>query len=93
MKRTLAIPVLSKYLVKRECLLKAKNILFHNEIDMKLEPLAEEIFAHTVLYYIAKFLNWKWLLLHANPIDLEDGGDKPHRKIIYKIIWIIIPSR
>ena len=90
--RTLLIPVNIAYLVKKECIMKAKTILFHNQIDMRLQPLAEEIRANTILYYIAKQFHWNWLQSRTNPINLEDGNNKLYRRIIYKIIWII-PSR
>ena len=67
-------------------------------MNIEVHECAEEIYAHTVMYYFAMKLKkihiyWRWLILHANPIDMQDNGDALHRKIIYKIIWILIPSK
>lgn len=92
-KRTIAIKVRGDYKSKIKCLARARELIEANKITMDLQKLAEEIYAHYFLYIIGTKIHWNWLIIHANPIDLEDGGDKWYRQLGYKIIWIIIPSR
>lgn len=97
-KKTLQLDVREKFLYKDNCTLEARMLVNAKRITMDIQECAEEIYAHTIAYYSAKSLekfNIKcdWLTSHSNPIDLEDGGDKPVRKVIYKLIWNVIPSR
>lgn len=96
MKKTLQLPVSRTYLSKPICLAKANELVTTGQIDMNVQECAEEIYAHTVIYYegikIQKKFNSKIvneLINHANPIDLEDGGDTKARKLAYKAIWLI----
>ena len=98
-KLSIAIQVDRRYLSKQESINEAKNILFKNDLHMSLQECSEEIYAHAVIYYLLlpfkKYdINWiRRILLHADPIDLEYNGDNPRRKKIYKLIWILIPSK
>lgn len=97
-KRAIAIPVDKKFLRKASSMVQARMLVSSRQIDMNIQECAEEIYAHTVVFYCLDTLkkihiNCSWLINHANPIDLEDGGDKPYRKVIYKLIWKLIPSR
>lgn len=98
MSKTLQLDIREKFLNKDNCILEARMLVNAKRVDMVIQECAEEIYAHTVAYYSAKSLeklNIKcdWLTRHADPIDLEDGGDKPLRKVVYKLIWNVIPSR
>ena len=96
--KIISIPVQKEYLKKSACIVKARMLVSSNQISMDIQECAEEIYAHTVVYYCADSLkkyhiNFEGIINHANPIDLEDGGDTKPRKILYKLIWKVIPSR
>ena len=83
-------------LYKKNCLSKAEKILKSGEITgMTPEELAAEIYFHACIFKIAKPLAAKkiplftWLAKHADPIDLESGGDKPFRKLIFRLYWLL----
>lgn len=83
-----------RYLNKSYCLEAAATLIdTEGLLKMDIRECAYEIYAHTVAYYFAEKLkkfNMKldWLISHANPIDLEDGGDKPWRKAAYRVLWL-----
>ena len=63
---------------------------------MTQQELAEEIFAHAVAYYDGPLLAgipgigddiMNYLVSHANPIDVADGGDSFIRKVAFSAIW------
>ena len=91
-KKKLHLKMNKDYLNKHYCLNKALELIEKGKIDMKPVPLAAEMFSHAVLYVIGNKMHWKWLLDHADPIDVEDGGDKLYRRIGYFIIWHLWPS-
>lgn len=90
----------SSYREKDNCLKKAEELILRNDVkDMTERKLAKEIFAHAVAYYKAeKFKNipvigekvYNYLIKHANPIDIVDGGDTLIRRIEYNIVWFIL---
>ena len=96
-KKTFTLPVKYEYLNKRVCKDKAKVI--SPKIYIERQMCAEEIFAHAVMFFGAEKINRKfhihlnWILRHADPIDLEEGGDSLHRRIVYRLIWKLVPSR
>lgn len=99
-KRTYIIDMSSDYRDKNKCMDEAYYIYIHDLISgMSENAIAKEIYAHAVIYYILiRFANKGYrfidnILHHCDPIDLEDGGDKWYRKIIYEIIWLIMPSK
>ena len=98
-KKKVHIPVDRIFLDKDRSMIEARMLVNSRRIDMSIQECAEEIYSHAIMFYWAMWLkeklhiNWKWLIKHANPIDMEDGGDTKHRKIIYKLIWLMIPSR
>ena len=96
-KKVFALPVKHEYLNKKVCIEKAKDLA--PRININKHWCAEEIFAHAVMFYGAEKLNKKfhlglhWILRHADPIDLEEGGDSKHRIIVYRLIWRLVPSK
>ena len=97
-KKKVHIPVEEKYLIKDNCIIEARMLINVKNLKMTVQECAEEIYAHTVMYYCSEkikklHIDWKWLSDHANPIDMEDGGDAKHRKIVYKTIWLMVPSK
>lgn len=92
------LEVSKDYLNKDNCLRKANELVSSGQLDMDVQDCAEEIFAHAVIFYgcekLSKLhMNLTWLKDHANPIDLEDGGDKPERMFAYQVIWEFIPGK
>jgi len=87
-----------KYREKRNCLLKAEELISNNIVKgMSNKKLAKEIFAHAVAYYNAEDFGkipiigrriYNYLIKHANPIDIVDGGDTFIRKLEYNIVWL-----
>ncbi len=95
-KKTMAVPVEVSLLSKKNCLSKAEKILQNGEITgMSATELAAEIYFHACISAISKPLAAKnipvftWLAKHADPIDLESGGDKPFRKLIFRLYWLL----
>ena len=85
-----------EYLNKSYCLNYSKNLISRGMVkDMTPLEVAQEIYAHTVMYYAYSSYRFvgigedirRELLEHANPIDIEDGGDSFGRKAVYGIIW------
>lgn len=82
------------YLVKTVCSATAYFIVARGYVcDMTEIQIEQEIYAHAVFYYSA--IKWKhdtrlkqYIIKHADPIDLQDGGDTIFRRICYHLIWI-----
>ena len=84
-----------KFLNKDYCLDKAKLIYNIKKLDMSVIDIAKELYAHAVLYYYGNKLKdnnnlKRYIIEHCERIDLEVGGDKPARKIVYNLIWLLI---
>ena len=97
MKKHISIPNKRDYLVKENCLVEARKLVTSGKIDMEIKECAKEIFAHAVVLHAATMITpiaekCKYLIEHADPIDLEDGGDTPERQRLYRIIWDAVPS-
>ena len=63
---------------------------------MTTRQISEEIYTHAFVYYNFKYLpefirnmkiSKRIYNSAANGIDLEDDGDKLHRRICYSLIW------
>ncbi len=84
------------FLKKNYCLKFANGLIQQGRVKrMTQQEIAEEIFAHAVIYYS---LNGKYtfglgtaladyFVDHARVIDIVDGGDSSFRKSIYNMIW------
>ena len=97
MKRSISIPNDKKYLIKENCLDEARKLVTSGKIDMEIKECAKEIFAHAVVLYSTSMIKpiadkCKYIKEHADPIDLEDGGDTPERQRMYRLIWDVVPS-
>lgn len=94
MKHTVQLEVTKEYLDKSMCLKKAHELIDNGQLQMEVCDCAREIFAHAMIFYKAKEcekypIDLSLLKKHANPIDLEDGGDTLPRRCVYNAIWLI----
>ena len=91
--RRLSFRVDRKYLSRKECLIRAREIRDAGLIDMGEKELAMEIFFHTRIYYWFRKLYrlpvFSWIVDRADPIDLADGGDTKLRRFFFRLLWII----
>lgn len=89
------IPITEDMLSKDYCLQRAGEIKSSGQITgMTKQQIAEEIYAHAVVYYYgseaeqATGMNLSFVLDHTRDgIDLCNGGDSWKRKMAYKAIW------
>ena len=95
-KKTLSLPAETSLTFKKLCVLKSRNILRERTITgMSEKDLAAELYFHACIAKAAKPLAEKkipffvWLFEHADPIDLESGGDTPFRKVIFRFFWFL----
>ena len=93
--KTLSIPVKREYLNKAHCRREAQKILADKLIDgMTERQLAAEIYFHAVAYYFCeragRFHRYK---MHADPIDICDGGDTGLRRAVFSACWLLKRSR
>ena len=99
MGKKFSIPVKKDYLEKPKCIMEARYLVEDRHLQMSIQECAEEIYGHTVAYFCANKIRnihlscIQDLIARANPIDLEDGGDTKKRKVMFKTIWCIVPSR
>ena len=93
---SLSIRVEPKYLSKNECLIKAREILDGGLIDMDEKELAREIYSHTRAFYwfkrFEKIPGPRLIVTRADPIDLQDGGDRWIMRLLFRIVWLICPG-
>ncbi len=81
------------YLNKQYCITEAKRMLAEGIlVDMSEQEIAEELFAHAWLLHTFAKLPFRPKLIgriiaHADPIDLQNGGDKAHRMLAFRLIW------
>lgn len=90
------------YLSKTACLVKATSIIWNGKVTgMDILSLAQEIYAHNVAYYLLsgitgigiKSSTITTLRSHANPCDIENGGDSFGMRVTYALIWgVYIPG-
>ena len=93
MKKTYSVDVSGPKLSKKECLHRAQMILREGRITEMTElELAKELYFHAWFYHTFKrFRKYNRVLdelvRHADPADLEDGGDTPFRRFCYSAVW------
>lgn len=94
--KTYAVSMSGKYKNKDNCLSKATQIINNGYITgMTKLQIAQEIYAHAIIYYNADAARslignedvFGYLMDHANPVNLEDGGDTWARRMAYSAIW------
>ena len=90
----ISVKVRREFLGKQACLAEACRILSEGHLDNMNEiQLAREIRFHALAYYFCDRTGWlKSMKAHADPIDLEAGGDTLLRRIVYTVSWKI-PER
>ena len=90
----LSLKVRREFLDKDECIAEARRLLSEGYIkNMDEIQLAHEIRFHALAYYFCEKAGWlKSIKAQADPIDLDDGGDKGFRKAVYAASWMI-PAR
>jgi hypothetical protein len=89
--KVLSIRVKREFLNKDECLREAKAILAEGKISgMSEKQLAREIYSHALAFFVCdKILPLRWLKRYADPIDMQDGGDRPLRRAAFAVSWIM----
>lgn len=84
------------YLRKSTCTATASGLYYSKQVTgMSIQEIAEEIYAHAVLFYNAANTNVTavnaaavvYIMQHAGVIDIENGGDTAARKTAYSMIW------
>ena len=99
MKKRYAVRVHERMRLKKECMDIAQQFIAEGRITgMSTLSLAQELYFHA--WFSSTFGKYKGvnrsldsLLLHADPADLEDGGDKWYRRCAYGIIWYLTKGR
>lgn len=87
----ITVKVRKELLDKDECIKEARKLLSEGHINnMNEMQLAREIRFHALVYYFCERTGWlKGMKSHADPIDLNDGGDTGFRRAVYAASWII----
>ena len=87
----ISIKVRKGLLDKDESLSEARKILSEGHINNMDElHLAREIRFHALAYYFCEKTGFpKGMKAHADPIDLNDGGDTGFRRAVYAASWRI----
>ena len=87
----ISLKVRKELLDKDECLTIARKLLSEGTINnMDEMQLAREIRFHALIYYFCKRTGLlKGMKAHADPIDLNDGGDTGFRRVVYAASWKI----
>lgn len=90
----ISIKVRKELLDKEESLAEARKLLSEGYINNMDEiQLAREIRFHALAYYFCERTGFlKGMKVHADPIDLKDGGDTGFRRAVYAASWKI-PAR
>lgn len=91
-----SLPMKRTYLRKSTCTATASGLYYSKQVTgMSIQEIAEEIYAHAVLFYNAANTNVTavnaavvvYIMQHAGVIDIENGGDTAARKTAYSMIW------
>jgi len=93
--KVLSIRVKREFLNKDECLREAKAILSEGKISgMSEKQLAREIYSHALAFFVCdKIPPLRWIKRYADPIDMQDGGDKPFRRAMFTASWIMTKGK
>ena len=93
-----ALNVSRWYLPRGACIAKATSLYYSGQVKgMSIYGIAKEIFAHAVCYYMTSVVKGlgissstvDYLRAHANPINIEDGGDSWKRQLAFQAIWAL----
>lgn len=94
-RKTYHTPAAAELLQRKNCLHKADEIIKDELISgMSRKDIAKELYFHASVYHICRFLEkhhirFSWLLRHADPIDLADGGDVWYRRAVFSLWWLM----
>ncbi len=92
MKRTVSLKVDPSYLSREQCLKKAEQLCALKALEMDRQEIAREIYCHARVYYLCSQLPQipfvKWIMGHADPIDMADGGDRLPQRIFFRLFWL-----
>ncbi len=88
-RKKLSIPAVIDFLDKKNCLAEADRIIKERKIEgMSRLKIAKEIYFHAVVFdFCMRTGNFGWLMKHADPVDLEDGGDTRFRRFWFDLVW------
>jgi len=91
----LSIRVKREFLNKDECLREARAILSEGKISGMSEiQLAHEIYFHALAFFVCdKIFPLRWIKRFADPIDMQDGGDKLLRRAVFASSWIMTKGK
>ena len=89
--KSISIEVKPEYLDKSVCRAEARRLIESGEVErMTEEQLAREISFHALVYYaVGDRPMFRRLKEHANPIDIDSGGDTPLRQGFFTASWAI----
>jgi len=92
---TLSIKVKKEFLNKEACMEAACKIISEGKIrGMSELQIAHEIYFHALAFFFCeKIIFLRWVRRYANPIDMQDGGDKPFRRLIFAASWIMTKGK
>ena len=93
--KTYSIKVRKEFLRKDACMEEARKIISEGRISGMSElQLAREIYCHALAFFLCdKILPLHWVKKYADPIDMQDGGDKPHRRAAFAASWIMTKGK
>lgn len=93
--KVLSIRVKKEFLDKDICMEEARKIVSEGKISGMSElQLAHEIYCHALAFYICdKIFFLQWVKKFADPIDMQDGGDKPLRRAVFAASWIMTKGK
>ena len=93
--KVLSVNVRKDFLNKKVCMDEARKIISEKKISGMSElQLAREIYFHALAFFICdKIFFLRWIKRFANPIDMQDGGDTPLRRVIFAAFWIITKGK
>ncbi len=93
--KVLSLNVRKEFLNKDVCMEEARKIVSERKISGMSElQLAHEIYFHALAFFICdKFFFLRWIKRFADPIDMQDGGDTPLRRLIFAASWIITKGK
>ena len=93
--KVLSVNVRKDFLNKNVCMDEARKIVSEKKISGMSElQLAREIYFHALAFFICdKIFFLRWIKRFADPIDMQDGGDTPLRRVIFASFWIITKGK
>ena len=93
--KVLSLRVKKEYLNKDACLEVARKIVSEGKISGMSElQLAREIYFHALAFFFCdKVFPLRWVKKYADPIDMQDGGDRLLRRFVFASAWIMAKGK